>query len=371
MSSSKSPRGMRSNTMQAGCCFGFVLAIVLAFAASTLAQSPREKLQGLTIQLQQAPNDDALREHIIKLAAGITPAPAVPPEAERFEDRARYVFENAKSVAELLNAASEYAKATNAAPWIAGYYFDTCIILEKANKLVPAIRNCKWYLVAAPDATDAREVRRRIAGLEYALERRREGHSHRKSSKDICTDLERHETGAKVASIGARKLSVKLITAMYGGTPRNQVMISIITGTSVGKIKRLNLDPIYETGFDLDGTLYDLSIDRDGKITVWHNRRAVIITSIDELTQLRNDQLNTSRLLTQGDKTFVRLCQGGPVQGNDDARVAGWLLFASDCSGQPLGPKPGWLPTTFIDLFDLSTGRGGFEEPGPDHCDRW
>lgn len=369
--------------MQHRHCFGFVLAVILAFAPSMHAQTPPEKLtlnqalQGLLNEMVQdlaatptGSERDAKRERIIKFAAGITPVPAVPPEAERFEDRARYVFENAKSVADLLNAASEYAKATNAAPWIAGYYFDTCIILEKANKLVPAIRNCKWYLVAAPDATDAREVRRRIAGLEYALERRREGHSHRKSSKDICTDLERHETGAKVASIGARKLSVKLITAMYGGTPRNQVMISIITGTtSVGNIKRLNLDPIYETGFDLDGTLYDLSIDRDGKITVWHNRRAVIITSIDELTQLRNDQLNTGRLLTQGDKTFVSQCQGGPVAANDGARVVGWLLFASDCSGQVIGPKPGWLPTRYIEPFGLPTG--GFEEPGPDACDRY
>ncbi len=48
-------------------------------------------------QLQKTPADNALREKIIKLAAEIKPAPAVPEEAQRREGRAKFAFKSAKS----------------------------------------------------------------------------------------------------------------------------------------------------------------------------------------------------------------------------------------------------------------------------------
>ena len=132
--------------------FGLTL---LALTASTYAQSPREQLNQMVQQLQKTPNDNALREKIINLAAGIKPALAVPPEAERFEGRAHYAFKSAKSEADILDAAREYLKAVDAAPWVADYYFNLCAILEKANRPAEAIRACKFFLIAAPAAPDA------------------------------------------------------------------------------------------------------------------------------------------------------------------------------------------------------------------------
>jgi len=60
----------------------FVLTLV-ALAASAYAQSPREQLQQMVEQLQKSPNDNALRERIIKLGAQIKPAPAIPEEARK------------------------------------------------------------------------------------------------------------------------------------------------------------------------------------------------------------------------------------------------------------------------------------------------
>ncbi len=110
----------------------FVLTF-LTLAASVYAQSPREQLQQMVEQLQKTPTDNALREKIIKLAAEVKPAPAVPEEAIKYEGRAQAAFKNAKTQTEYLDAADEYEKAIAAAPWITGYYSDMCMIYEKSG----------------------------------------------------------------------------------------------------------------------------------------------------------------------------------------------------------------------------------------------
>ena len=52
---------------------------VLMLANIANAESPREQLKQMVGQLQQNPDDNALREKIIKLAQKIKPAPAIPP----------------------------------------------------------------------------------------------------------------------------------------------------------------------------------------------------------------------------------------------------------------------------------------------------
>lgn len=135
------------------------------------AESPREQLQQMVEQLQKSPTGNALREKIIKLAQTIKPAPAVPEEAERFEGRAQFAFKNAKSPADYLDAAKEYEKAIAAAPWVPGYYADLCTIYEKAEKYAEAKKSCEFFLASSPSAQDASDVRKRIAGLEFAIEK--------------------------------------------------------------------------------------------------------------------------------------------------------------------------------------------------------
>lgn len=73
----------------------FVFALFV-LAASAYAQSPREELQQMVEQLQKTPNDHALREKIIKLAAEIKPAPEIPEEAERHMAYGTAAFTGAK-----------------------------------------------------------------------------------------------------------------------------------------------------------------------------------------------------------------------------------------------------------------------------------
>jgi len=67
------------------------------------AQAPQETLNQYISDLQNNPNDYALREKIIKHVQTMMPAPAIPPEVERFEGRAEFAIKNAKSEADFLN----------------------------------------------------------------------------------------------------------------------------------------------------------------------------------------------------------------------------------------------------------------------------
>ncbi|HEV7698884.1 MAG TPA: hypothetical protein VGO43_01510 [Pyrinomonadaceae bacterium] len=142
----------------------------ILIAASTIA-GQTDQLPSLVAQLQKTPADNALREKIIKLASSITPSPAVPDEALKFEGRGRFAFNNSTSLAEVNAAADEYEKAVAIAPWIAGYYSDLCKIYEKAKRYPDAKRNCGFYLVSLTDRDEINEVKARMAGLDYGIEK--------------------------------------------------------------------------------------------------------------------------------------------------------------------------------------------------------
>ena len=144
---------------------------LLAVASSAYAQPPREVLNQMVEQLQKAPEDNALRKRIVKLAAKIKPAPALPEEAERFERLAQFAFKNAKSSADYLEVAKEYEKATSAAPWKPSYYFDLCTIYKKAEHYAEAKRSCEFFLASSPSVKDASNIRKRIAGLEFEMKK--------------------------------------------------------------------------------------------------------------------------------------------------------------------------------------------------------
>ncbi len=148
----------------------FILAILTSMV-SAHAQSPREQLKVLVEQLQKTPTDNALREKIINLAASMKPAPAIPDEGIRFEGRGQYAFKAAKTDDDYLTAAQEYEKAVAAAPWVLGYYSDLCTIYDKAGKPVDAKRNCSFYLIGLSDPDRITDTKRRIAGLEFGIEK--------------------------------------------------------------------------------------------------------------------------------------------------------------------------------------------------------
>ena len=152
--------------------FLFVSAMSLvSFSSTAQASSQQETLDQYISDLQKNPGDNSLCEKIIKLAQEMKPAPAIPAEAEKFSDRAEYAAKTAKTEADFADAAKEYEKAISIAPWITDYYFNLAVMQEKANQPQKAANSFTLYLLAQPDSKDARKVRKRIAGLEYAAEK--------------------------------------------------------------------------------------------------------------------------------------------------------------------------------------------------------
>jgi len=149
--------------------------VVLALAFPALAANPaappsRKQLGEMVEQLKKSPEDDALREKIIKLAVTLKPAPAIPEEAQRRMARGQAAFELAKGPADYANSIREFQTALAAAPWFAAPYFNLGVAEEKSGHPKVAMDNFHYYLLAEPGAKDATEVKSRIYKLEYAAE---------------------------------------------------------------------------------------------------------------------------------------------------------------------------------------------------------
>jgi len=54
---------------------------------------------------------------------------------------------------------------------VPGYYADLCTIYEKAGKYEDARRHCGFYLIGLTDPAQVTDVKRRIAGLEFGIEK--------------------------------------------------------------------------------------------------------------------------------------------------------------------------------------------------------
>lgn len=154
------------------CSVGFVvLQLVLAQllpAAGQQESSGREQLQEYVAQLRTNPDDQGLRERIIKLALTLQPRPASPEGALEAEGAAEYAAKHAGSKEDFAKAGDLYDKALLIAPWNAKDYFNAAVCREKAEQYNPAINDYKLYLVGAPDASDRDEVLKKIGAMKYA-----------------------------------------------------------------------------------------------------------------------------------------------------------------------------------------------------------
>ena len=153
---------------------------LLALAASAYAQSPQDQLNQMVQQLQKTPNDNALREKIIKLAQGVKPRPAIPEEANRAFVKGNVFQKEAKDVSGYDLAINVYREALRAAPWWGDAYFNLAVALEAAGKFDEAIVSIKLYMASVPGASaEAREAQNRI----YAIEAKSEMASRQASAR--------------------------------------------------------------------------------------------------------------------------------------------------------------------------------------------
>ncbi len=124
-------------------------------------------------RLQREPENASLREHIIRYALAMEPKPATPPEADIHEGRATATAKGATSQQDYAEAAKEYVLAALSAPWISSYYFNAALLFEKAGQLEQTKQNYQFYLLVAPNASDASDVRKHLGEMDYLIAQRK------------------------------------------------------------------------------------------------------------------------------------------------------------------------------------------------------
>ena len=144
---------------------------VLFGAAPVQSQTSQDILKQYVADLQKNPSDYALREKIIRHAQGMRQKPAIPEEAERYMARGAAATKGAKTEKDFQDAAAEFEKASLAAPWLPVVYYNLGITQDKAGRYKEAIQSLKLYLLAAPDASDAKAVKNLTYEIEYRQEK--------------------------------------------------------------------------------------------------------------------------------------------------------------------------------------------------------
>jgi hypothetical protein len=139
---------------------------LFVFASGAHAQSPREQWQQLVSQLQTTPTDTALRERIIKLAAELKPAPAIPEEAREPFVMGVTVLKKASDPAGASKAADLFTRALAIAPWFADAYYNRAMARETAGQYELAIADIKLYLGFKLTDNERREAQDKMYALK-------------------------------------------------------------------------------------------------------------------------------------------------------------------------------------------------------------
>lgn len=149
----------------------FIL-LALGCMQATYADKSTDEFQDALRQLQQSPDDKALREAVIGAAQKLKSLPKIPEDARRALARGAAAFETAQSAADYLAATVEFGAAMNAAPWWSDPYFNRSLAFEKAGSLAQAAAAIHFYLLAAPNAPDADAMQTKQYKLEYLAEQK-------------------------------------------------------------------------------------------------------------------------------------------------------------------------------------------------------
>lgn len=191
---------MRITIRTATIIITFLSLAALGFAAPAPKKSSPDDLKQYVEDLKKNPGDKALREKIIKMAA--KSSPALPEEAERNMARGTAFGQKAADLAGYKKAIAEFESASNSAPWLAVAYFNLGVMQERAGMFTEAIQNLKFYLLASPDAKNARDVKNKIYALEADAEALQAGMNA--PAPDAVTAPAAPVPGGKLAVAGAK-----------------------------------------------------------------------------------------------------------------------------------------------------------------------
>jgi tetratricopeptide (TPR) repeat protein len=207
----------------------FVAVLITPFSVGALPATQEETLRQYISELQKNPEDTALREKIMRHVKAMKTAPAIPGEVDELVGQAKYVFKHAKEQKDFLDAVDAYKKALILAPWVGDYYFNLGVAQEQAGKPQDAISSFNLYLVAMPDAKDAKEIRERIGALKYLA-----GKSARESSPEAVAAKKQDDYETWLANLnGVRFIAAPIAWGAIGHENDPAYLVRYISGREV------------------------------------------------------------------------------------------------------------------------------------------
>jgi tetratricopeptide (TPR) repeat protein len=169
----------------------YLLTCLALSSVAAQAQSPREQLTQMVQQLQQTPNDTALREKIIKLAQDMKPAPAVPEEARGYFVKGSTITKAATDASQQALAIDNFNKALAIAPWWGDAYYNLAVAEELAGQLDEAQSSLKLYILTNPGEKEIRDAQDRIYALDAKKELANKDSADRKRAAEQELERER------------------------------------------------------------------------------------------------------------------------------------------------------------------------------------
>jgi len=129
----------------------------------------KEALSELSEALKTADETEAqaIQESILSMIRRNPLLSEVPEDARKYALRGEVLIKEGN----FEQAAAEFKKAIQIAPYAARLYYNSALINAELKKYPEAIRNMKIYLKAAPDAPDARAAKDEIIKWEFMMEK--------------------------------------------------------------------------------------------------------------------------------------------------------------------------------------------------------
>lgn len=175
--------------------FGILFAII---AASAHGQNPREQLTQLVEQLRSHPNDNSLRERIIRLAQELKPPPAIPETARRPLVEGTVILQAAKDEKQIALAMESFKEALRFAPWWGDAYYNLGVAQETLGQFSDAEISLRLYLLTNPGEKEAREAQDRIYTLtakRRLADAERENKARRQAESEAVRRAEQEQFG--------------------------------------------------------------------------------------------------------------------------------------------------------------------------------
>ncbi len=169
--------------------FLFLVAVVIIPLSIRAEGNPQELLKQCISDLQKNPNDNALREKIIKHVQAMKSAPEIPEEARRYFVKAVTMQKEAKDTRGFELAVNSYNQALLIAPWWADAYFNLSIALEQSGRFDAAVNALKLYLLTSPSTSDARAALDKIYVIEAKKQMVQEKETIKEEKKKRETDF--------------------------------------------------------------------------------------------------------------------------------------------------------------------------------------